>query len=206
MRCLLLATLAAAFALPVTAAAAEPVMALGEVRAGARCTGLSVVQGTAITAFDVEILDVINRERPASAQILIRVSGPAIAATGLGPGFSGSPIYCPDDAGVQRNIGAISAGVGEYGGAVGLATPIERILAAPVLAPSSANRALAPSAVVGSHSLAGPLTLSGVSPAVATMFARASRKAGRPLVDLGRSRVPATRRSRSCPGPRCPSA
>jgi hypothetical protein len=183
MRCLLLAVLAAAFAVPATANAAEPIMALGEVQAGARCTGLSVVHGTAITAFDVEILDVINRERPETAQILIRVSGPAVAATGLGPGFSGSPIYCPDAAGVQRNIGAISAGVGEYGGAVGLATPIERILAAPVLAPSSASKPLARApVVVGSHSLAGPLTLSGVSPAVATMFARASRKAGHPLV------------------------
>ena len=47
--------------------------------------------------------------------------------------------------------------------------------------PSASSRRRA-RRVVGSHSLAGPLTLSGVSPAVATMFARASRKAGHPLV------------------------
>ncbi len=124
IRCLLLAVLAAALALPAGAAASDPIMALGDVHAGAHCTSLTVVHGTAITSFDVEILDVM------------------------------------------------------------LATPIERILAVPVLAPWSASRSLAPAPapIVGSHGLAGPLTLSGVSPAVATMFARASRKAGHPLV------------------------
>ena len=58
-------------------------------------------------------------------RILFEVSGAAIDATGIGPGFSGSPIYCPDGAGTNRNIGAISQSIGEYGGKAGLATPIE---------------------------------------------------------------------------------
>ena len=53
----------------------------------------------------------------------------------MGPGFSGSPILCPDAQGVARNIGAISASVGEYGNDVALATPIEAILGNPVDAP-----------------------------------------------------------------------
>ena len=36
------------------------------------------------------------------------MSGPAVDATGVGPGFSGSPIYCPDGAGGAATIGAIS--------------------------------------------------------------------------------------------------
>lgn len=177
MRRLLLAAFAAALAAPIPASAAEPIMPLADVQPGAACTGRTVVRGTTISSFGVEVLDVIDRQRPEAARILIRVSGPAIA-TGLGPGFSGSPIFCPDAAGVARNIGAISTGIGEYGGAVGLATPIETILAEPILPPTSARRSLARSEVIGGRSLAGPLTLSGLNPGLSTMFARAARMAG----------------------------
>jgi hypothetical protein len=187
MRRLLLAALAAALVAPAAASAADPVMPLGEVQAGMRCTALTVVRGTTITSFDVEVLDVIDRQRPEVARILIRVSGPAVDQSGIGPGFSGSPILCPGADGVARNIGAISAGIGQYGGKVGLATPIELILAEPVLPPSSAARSLQRSAVIGSRSLAGPLTLSGLSPPIAAMFARAARKAGVALVTSGAS-------------------
>lgn len=149
-------------------------MALGDVRAGMRCTALTVVHGTAITSFDVEVLDVVDRLRPEVARILVRVSGAAIDQTGIGPGFSGSPIYCPGAGGVARNVGAISGSVGQYGGTVALATPIEQILAEPIQPPSSA--------VVGSRTLTSPLTLSGVRPSLAGMFTRAARRAGRRLV------------------------
>lgn len=187
MRRLPLAALAAVLVAPATAGGAEPIMALGDVQPGAHCTGLTVVHGTDISSFDVDVLDVIDRRRPDAARILIRVSGPTVDATGLGPGFSGSPIYCRDADGVARNIGAVSTGIGEYGGAVGLATPIETILAEPIQPPSSTPRSLARSTVIGSRSLVGPLTLSGVSPALAKMFARASRRAGRPLLTTGAS-------------------
>jgi hypothetical protein len=192
MRRLLLAALASALVIPAAATAAEPIMPLADVHAGMRCTGLTVIRGTDIVPFDVEVLDVIAPERVDTARILIRVSGPSIDATGLGPGFSGSPVLCPDGAGVARNIGAISAGIGEYGGAVGLATPIEAILAEPVLPPTAAPRSASPRApaapvapVAGSHPLAEPLTLAGVRPSLATMFVRAARKAGRQLVTGG---------------------
>lgn len=187
MRRLLLAALAAALVAPAAASAADPIMPLGDVQAGMACTGLTVVRGTAISSFDVEVLDVLDRRRPEVARILMRVSGPAVDATGIGPGFSGSPVYCPGTDGVARNIGAISGGIGQYGGTVGLATPIEQILAEPVQPPSSATRSPARAAVVGSYSLAGPLTLSGLSPPVAELFSRAARKAGRPLLTSGAS-------------------
>lgn len=187
MRRLLLAALAAALVAPGAAIAGEPIMPLADVQPGARCTALTVVRGTAITSFAVEVLDVIDRQRPDAARILIRVSGPAVDATGIGPGFSGSPIYCTDAAGVARNIGAVSEGVGEYGGAVGLATPIETILREPIEPPSSAPRSLPRPALVGGRPLVTPLTLSGVSPSLAAMFARAARKAGRTLLTSGAS-------------------
>ena len=70
----------------------------------------------------------------------MQVSGPAVDATGVGPGFSGSPIYCPDAAGVSRNIGAISQSVNEYGGKIVLATSIEAILGTPVDVPARPGR------------------------------------------------------------------
>ena len=187
MRRLLLAALAAALVAPAPASAADPIMPLGDVQAGMRCTALTVVHATTITSFDVEVLEVIDRQRPEVARILVRVSGPAVDATGVGPGFSGSPVYCPGSDGVARNVGAISAGIGQYGGTVALATPIEQVISEPVSPPSSAPRSSARSSVAGSRPLTTPLTLSGLSPPVAAMFSRAARKAGWPLITSGAS-------------------
>ena len=176
MRRLLLAALAAALVAPAAARAADPILPLAEVQPGMRCTGLSVVQGLEISSFDVEVLDVIDRARGSAARILVRVSGPAIDATGLGPGFSGSPILCTGADGVARNIGAISETIGEFGGRTALATPIEAVLAQPPLPPAATR------SVIGARSLAGPLTIAGVRPALARAFVRAARKAGRTLI------------------------
>ena len=84
-------------------AAGDPIMPLWQVRAGMQCTGLSVVQGTEIASFNVRVLDVAAGEATSGGgRILFEVSGPAVDATGLGPGFSGSPIYCPDEAGTAE--------------------------------------------------------------------------------------------------------
>ena len=70
-------------------------MPLWQVRAGMQCTGYSVIQGTDISSFDVRVLDVAAGEATSGGgRILFEVSGPAVDATGIGPGFSGSPIYC----------------------------------------------------------------------------------------------------------------
>jgi hypothetical protein len=176
MRRLLLAALAAALVAPAGAEAAAPIMPLSEVRAGAQCTGLTVVRGTDVSSFDVEVLDVIAPERPQTARILVRVSGPAVDATGIGPGFSGSPVLCPGADGVDRTIGAISETIGEFGGRTVLATPIEAILAQPP------EPAAALPAVPGARTLAAPLTIAGLSPSLAASFTRAARNAGHVLI------------------------
>ena len=166
---------------PGPALAADPIMALEDVRPGMRCTALSVVRGTQIARFDADVIDVIRGDAASSGpRILFRVSGPAVDATGIGPGFSGSPILCPDANGVARNAGAISEGIGEYGNKVGLATPIELVLGERPKAPRGARSA--PALLQRARRLSTPLTVSGLSPPMRTLVSRAARRAGRPVL------------------------
>jgi hypothetical protein len=157
--------------------AADPIMPLSEVRAGMHCTGLSVIRGTEISSFDVEIIDVIAAEAGLSGpRILIRVSGPAVDSTGIGPGFSGSPVMCDG-----RNAGAISEGLGEYGNDVALATPIEGMIRdRPPAAAASARRD--PALLRSAKPLTTPLTVSGLSGRAATLVRQAAIRAHRPLI------------------------
>ncbi|MDP2709835.1 MAG: hypothetical protein Q8O56_01330 [Solirubrobacteraceae bacterium] len=195
MRRLLLAALAAALVAPVSAHAADPILPLAQVQPGMHCTGFSVVRGLEISSFGVEVVDVIDRPRGAAARILVRVSGPAVDATGVGPGFSGSPILCSGADGIARNIGAISETIGEYGGRTALATPIESIIAQPTL-PAAGSRSL-----IGARSLAGPLTIAGLRPSLGRAFARAASRAGRTLIAS-----PAATRATFAPQPLVPGA
>ena len=107
---LLAATVAALLVPAAPALAGDPIMPLADVRPGMECTGYSVVQGTEIASFDVEMLDVIDGDASGQGpRLLVRVSGDAVEDTGVGPGFSGSPIYCDGpqrgrDLGVARRV------------------------------------------------------------------------------------------------------
>jgi hypothetical protein len=197
---LALALLLLALAVPATARAADPIMPLGDVRAGMSCVGYSVLRGTEISQFDVEVIDVVEGDPTLDGpRILVRASGAAVEQTGIGPGFSGSPIYCPDAAGTPRVVGAISESIGEYGGRVVLANPIEAILGTGVEAPTpravrpgpvrpSGARARASSARArallarGVKPIVTPLTASGLTAPVARALQAAGRKAGRPVL------------------------
>jgi hypothetical protein len=181
------AAVAAATLIPAAPAlAGDPIMPLAQVQAGMHCTGYSVVRGTAISSFDVEVVDVIDADPGTDgARIIVTASGPAVDATGIGPGFSGSPIYCPDGTGVQRNIGAISESIGDYGGKTVLATPIELMLSNPVDPPKSPNaratatrraRAVAPHASTGATKARSPR-----SPRAAAAIRRIHREGVKPL-------------------------
>lgn len=152
-------------------------MPLDQVTQGMHCTARSVVKGTEIATFDVEILDVVAGDASLRQPfILFRASGPAIDATGIGPGFSGSPISCPDAQGVLRVVGAISEGIGEYGNKTALATPIELILGEPVDPPAETR--VAPALVRASRPLATPLSIGGLSTPVADALRTAARRTG----------------------------
>ena len=157
MRVFPLAAAVAAVLLPAAPAfASDPTMPLSQVQAGMRCTGYSVIRGTEISSFDVQVLDVAAGEGTGgSGRILFEASGPAIDATGLGPGFSGSPIYCPGGDGVARVIGAVSESINEYGGKVALATPIEAILGTPVDVPGRPSAAATPAGATAARARTG---------------------------------------------------
>ena len=178
-----MAAVAANLTWAAPALGADPIMPLSEVRAGMMCTGLSVVRGTEPASFDVEILDVVDGDGTASGpRILFRVSGPAVDETGIGPGFSGSPIYCDSGDGVQRNAGAISESVGEYGGKVALATPIESILGVPVDQPRGADARASRRMLARARPLAAPLSVSGLSGRLARGLRLAGERVGRPVL------------------------
>src|SRR5687768_779899 len=164
------------------ALAADPIMPLEDVERGMECEGRSVFRGTTIESFDVEILDVIAQDPMGSGPvILFRASGPAVDETGLGFGFSGSPIYCPDESGTMRNAGAVFAGVEDYGNETALATPIESMLAMPVDTPPQARPATRAERNVDPW--VTPMTVAGAGPAVRTALWKAAEKAGIPLIN-----------------------
>jgi hypothetical protein len=167
----------AGVAVGAEAGAGAAIMPLSQVHAGLDCTGETVVKGTTISSFNVHVIDVVQ-EPGAGPRILVSVSGPAVDATGIAQGFSGSPVYCPDPTGKPLNAGAISAGVGEFGNKVGLVTPIEQMLGEPVKPPLSARRLSVPV-----QSLSGPLTVSGLAPSLASLLQEAGRRAGRVVLD-----------------------
>jgi len=178
---LLLVALAALLGVATPARAADPIMRLSEVRAGMRCTALSVVRGVQISSFDVEVLDVVSGDPYAAGpRILVRVSGPAVTPSGVGEGFSGSPIYCPDGRGGTKNAGAISETLGDYGNDVVLATPIEQILGQGPDAPRSARRDAA--LLARARPLATPLTISGLSAPMRARVSRAAERVGRSVL------------------------
>ena len=163
------------------ALAADPIMPLEDVERGMECEGRSVIRGTEIETFDVEILDVIAQDPQGSGPvILFRASGPAVDETGLGFGFSGSPIYCPDSDGLLRNAGAVFAGVEDYGNDTALATPIESILSMPVETPPQARPAT--ESEREAEPWATPLTVAGAGPAVRRALSAAAAKHGVPLI------------------------
>jgi hypothetical protein len=165
---------------PATASAADPIMKLADVRPGMECTALSVIRGTTPSEFRISVIDVLRGDPAAiGARILFRASGPAVDATGIGPGFSGSPIYCPGTTGVGRVAGAISEGIGQYGNHVALATPIEEVLGARVSAPKARK---ATALLRSARPLASPLTVSGLSATMRRAVSAAASRANRPLL------------------------
>ncbi len=177
--------------IPTAAHAGGPIMPLAQVQSGMHCTGYSVIRGTEITSFDVDVIDVLAGP---DAQILVTVSGPAVDTTGIAEGFSGSPVLCVDPAdGIAKTIGAIAQGTGDYGNKLVLVTPIQTMLGEQVDPPASAKPM--PAALKRkARALATPLSFSGVSGPVAGALQKAGKQLGRALYA-----APATPRAAAFP-------
>ena len=112
--------------LPFALAQAAPdvFMPIEEVQPGMHGIGKTVVAGTTIEQFGVEVLGVMKNKGPAGDVILVRTYGDLIERTGgIAQGMSGSPVYING-----RLVGAIAYGWALTDHKVGMVTPIGDML------------------------------------------------------------------------------
>ena len=96
---------------------------LSAVRAGMKGYGLTVLRGSLVERFDVEVLGIVPNTLGRS-QIIVRVGGLGLEKTGILAGMSGSPVYFEG-----RLAGAVAATWGFAKEPIGAVTPIESMLA-----------------------------------------------------------------------------
>ncbi len=86
-------------------------MTTDELRPGMKGYGKTVLSGTNIQTFNVEVISVVHNSFYAKQDvILVRCSGLNLENTGIIGGMSGSPCYIRDDQGRERMIGAVAYG------------------------------------------------------------------------------------------------
>ncbi|WP_408955179.1 SpoIVB peptidase S55 domain-containing protein [Natroniella sp. ANB-PHB2] len=102
----------------------EEIMELEEIESGMEGVGKTVLRGTEIEEFDVEIISMLDSSDLNQDLILVKTSGDVIERTGgIAAGMSGSPIYIEDEL-----VGAIGYGWQMADHKIGLVTPIESML------------------------------------------------------------------------------
>lgn len=103
----------------------DPIMPISQLKPGMKGTARTVVHGTEIVSFPVEILEILPRREKPNNLILIRASGKVIEdAGGIAAGMSGSPVYVNG-----KLVGAIGYGWSFSRHDLALVTPIEDMIA-----------------------------------------------------------------------------
>ncbi|NMC32257.1 MAG: peptidase S55 SpoIVB [Veillonellaceae bacterium] len=111
-------------AAPSGAAAAVPLMPLSEVRVGAQGIARTVIAGTRIEEFGVEVLGIMKNKGAVGDLILVRTYGDVIdRAGGVAQGMSGSPVFIDG-----QLIGAIGYGWSLTDQRTAMVTPIQDML------------------------------------------------------------------------------
>lgn len=64
-----------------------------DVRAGMKGQGKTVIKGTRVDTFDVEVLGVLFKTKPGRDLVIAKLSGANLEKTGVIAGMSGSPVY-----------------------------------------------------------------------------------------------------------------
>jgi hypothetical protein len=104
-----------------------PVFPLEQLKAGLKGTGYTVIRGTEIKPFNVEILELVPKGGfDGGPMVLARFSGDTIEFSGgIAGGYSGSPVYIDG-----KLLGAVSMAIPFSDTHVGGITPIQSMLAA----------------------------------------------------------------------------
>ncbi len=86
-------------------------MSPDELRPGMKGYGRTVMSGSKIETFEIEVIDIMRNAYYARQDvILVRCSGLKLEHSGIIGGMSGSPCFIKDDTGRERMIGAIAYG------------------------------------------------------------------------------------------------
>ncbi|MFH1609690.1 MAG: SpoIVB peptidase S55 domain-containing protein [Candidatus Bipolaricaulota bacterium] len=103
------------------------IIPLSEIKPGMTGYGLTVVAGTEISRFEVEVVDVLDEPGDRNDFIIVRASGPAITRSGgVAQGMSGSPIYL--DGRLAGALSRAAAWSADRERPLALVTPIETML------------------------------------------------------------------------------
>lgn len=135
-----------------------------ELEPGTRGYGLTVMEGTRVDTFGVEILGWEHGGAlPGRDRILVRLSGLGLEKTGIVLGMSGSPVYVGD-----RLIGAVAWGWSFANEPIGLLTPIAdmlEVLHRDLSGAAPGQDTDPPGTESGWRRLGSPLWVSGAGPA-----------------------------------------
>lgn len=138
---------------------AEEFLPVSEVKEGMHGYAKTVVHGTKIDTFNVDVLGIMkNKGATGGDLVLVKVSGPLIDETGgIAQGMSGSPVYING-----KLLGAIAYGFPQSEGRIGMVTPISDMLRLWTIDSSTKEEKGKESGLIP---LATPLMASGYTPA-----------------------------------------
>lgn len=120
---LALCTGAAAAEKPRKFVPTEPVMPLSQVKPGMKGYAKTVLSGTKITPFEIEVIGILPRKTSPKNLIVIEVKDEYVRSHGgIAAGMSGSPVYING-----KLIGAIGYGWAFADSSLGMVTPIEEM-------------------------------------------------------------------------------
>ncbi len=101
-----------------------PIMPLKDIRPGMHAVGRTILSGTDIEEFELEIIEFYRNYIPQNDIILARLTSPNVLKTGVVSGMSGSPVFIDG-----KLIGALAYGFGMFTkDPIAGITPIEQML------------------------------------------------------------------------------
>ena len=154
-----LALLAFLLVIPVSVGhGATEFMPVDEIKPGMTGIAKTVVSGTKLEQFNVEVLGIMKNKGTSGDLILIRTSGDVIDRTGgIAQGMSGSPMYINN-----KLVGAVAYGWSSTDHKIGMVTPIADMLKLWDM-PDKYNKSFMETNQDGFEKLSTPLMVSGFS-------------------------------------------